>query len=128
MKSTYHQWKEGTYTFPGGFELSIFKAYDVADEGNQDRLRHAFPYYFDDTWTPPKEKPKTVMYQGREVEVEDCTPSWLSIARIHLNVLENEKASEKGKRSAWAEMEKMAKIADQFVEAIPFLNKYNYKP
>jgi len=124
--SIYKRWTMGLYPHPGGFELSIFKAYQIADAGNQNRLEHAFPFYFDISWKEPEVKPNTVMYEGREVEVEDCTPTWQAVNIIYMDALKS--GSEGRIESATLGLIRMAAAADHFVKAIPFLTKFNYKP
>lgn len=123
--STYENWTMGLYTFPSGFQLAIFQAYRIADEGNRDRLEHAFPYWFDPTWEAPKEKETHTMYEGKKVEVVDMTPSWDACSMIYMDALESQ--DERRILSARQGVKQMAKAADLARKVIPFLKKYNYK-
>lgn len=53
------------------------------------------------------------MYNGKMVEVEDCTPTWAGIVGIYINALEN--GSKDGKQAAREEIKRMAQLADLYV-------------
>jgi hypothetical protein len=54
-KTTYDLWNEGHLTNMGLFQTTLFQAYRIADEGNQKKLRLAFPYWFDPQYNTQKE-------------------------------------------------------------------------
>ena len=56
------------------------------------------------------EKKKTVIYNGQEVEVFDCTPTWLGLLPMLLEIVRQGKAD----TPLLDEFKKMAKAADKW--------------
>lgn len=49
-------------------------------------------------------------------EFIDCTPKWADVLKILVHVATDQDASPKAKTAAWAELRRMASIADMHVE------------
>lgn len=62
-----------------------------------------------------------VHYTGRTV---DITPSWTGILPVLIGVLQNPKAPITAHREAEAELQRMAKLADQYVAHYRATNEY----
>jgi hypothetical protein len=45
--SPFERWNLGIESNPGSFQQTIFEAYRIADQGNQEILTKAFPYWFE---------------------------------------------------------------------------------
>lgn len=54
-----------------------------------------------------------VMYNGKLVDVIDCTPTWEAIINIHINCLEGT-GSDEAKEGARKEIMRMAQAADKW--------------
>jgi hypothetical protein len=54
-----------------------------------------------------------VMYQGKEVEAIDCTPTWEGMLRYYITILRD--GTNEGQKIAEAELTNMAKAADKWV-------------
>ena len=46
MKPLVQQFREGSYTNPGSFEMAMFNLFGIADGINRAKLRKSFPIYF----------------------------------------------------------------------------------
>lgn len=87
---------------------------DAADYGTwmRDNDPIAFQVGFNE-WGGEEPK-KTVEYEGKQVEVIDCTPTWEGILPTYLLILRDANAT--GRKSAIEELTNMARTADAAVK------------
>lgn len=71
-------------------------------------------------------KKSTTVYEGKEVETIDCTPTWEGMLNYYLLVLEN--GNEEGKKIAKEELRNMARMADVGVASIKEKQSNNKPP
>lgn len=61
---------------------------------------------------------KTIMYEGKEIQVEDCTPKWIDVLPIYVGCITNPDASTAALSGAVEDLKRMANLADRYNELL----------